>query len=155
MTHRRCFSLTLTLLSRTLFLGLCSNCDSNFGCNVEFSKTVEDAMGLLSVRSHLLHDRVGAEKESTDGESKTQAIPDLVNVRQDGNTYTNEGEGVGSAYPASAVWARRDICVSAGQTNKHVRIGLTTNADDNPGYPNGKFVGLFPSGRLYKPSGAD
>ena len=59
-------------------------------------------------------------------------------------------------YDASAilpgVWS---WSIKAGQMDKHVRFGLTSNRDDGEGYSSGKFVGLFPGGRLYIPGGTD
>jgi len=76
----------------------------------------------------------------------------LVNVVKEGSTYTKNGGG--SAYNAYASWVANSICVKAGQTNKHVRLGLTTDVTDNYRFSNGRYVGLFPNGRLYKPPGS-
>lgn len=83
---------------------------------------------------------------------KKWAAP-IGNVVVNGLTYTKSGGG--NSYNAYASWVANSICVTAGQTTRHVRIGLTTDAADDHNYPNGKYIGLFPNGRLYKPPGSD
>eukprot|EP00930_Biecheleria_cincta_P097880 TRINITY_DN89564_c0_g1_i1.p1 TRINITY_DN89564_c0_g1~~TRINITY_DN89564_c0_g1_i1.p1 ORF type:complete len:1514 (+),score=293.40 TRINITY_DN89564_c0_g1_i1:171-4544(+) len=61
----------------------------------------------------------------------------------------------GNAYDAFAVLTNRQIfTVKSLQTNRHVRVGLTSDATDSTDYARGAYVGLFPNGRLYSP-GAD
>jgi hypothetical protein len=74
----------------------------------------------------------------------------LMRVKESENSYTKKSGG--NTYNAYATFESTAICVkSQSANNKHTRIGLTTNKGDNHGYPNGKYIGLFPNGRMYKP----
>jgi len=78
----------------------------------------------------------------------------LSNVVRAGDTFTKQGAG--SAYDAYAVLpSTTEITVNAAQLSGHVRIGLTSDSSDDHGYPGGRYVGLFPNGRMYLPPFAD
>jgi len=77
----------------------------------------------------------------------------LVNVVKEGNTYKKSGASIYDG--AYAIWEADSVCVSAGQTDKHVRVGLTTDFDDAASgsnrYRSGIMMGLFPKSRLKGP----
>lgn len=99
-----------------------------------------------------------ASMAGSNGKPGSQAV-ELVNVIKEGLTYTKidgdlyEGEVVFRVDPPV-----QEITVIAGQTNKHVKFGITPDKDDDWLYsanPAGRYIGLFPGRRLFKPPGAD
>jgi hypothetical protein len=75
-------------------------------------------------------------------------------IRQDGDTFT-KWAGAAAAYDSAISWKGKAICVKNLQTGTHVRVGITTNPADSRNFVNGKYVGLFPNGRIFVPRGND
>ena len=78
----------------------------------------------------------------------------LTNADDAGNTITKTSSG--NSYDSHATMDNVvAVSVQATSTNQHKRVGLTSNLADSHTYPNGAYIGLFPSARVYVPGGTD
>lgn len=66
-----------------------------------------------------------------------------MKVSQVGTTYTKTGSA--KAYDAYATWMGTSVCASAGQLNKHIRMGIVRGSCvPDIRFPAGAFFGFFP-----------